>query len=491
MIKKTLKRLNKYNFEVRHIVFLFSILIFFEIIVFLVFKSSLNEFVRDTREWYLQYTSNKMANTSVSSLEMLVETVRLNKNISEDERRKTIQKFDILLNQQIIEKDVEEICLFAKKGSRFFVVDDGEVIFNRYILKKNFIPPPSSEHRYAEKLLDSIKTEVIKLENQVTLIDEREAFNSFIPFVPDGVFSGILYIRSKPNFSSITSQFINNYDIIAFTFSLIILVGLFFMYLISSYTVRTRDKIRKDLFEEKEIHLQEKIEHEKESVFTRRIYHAHHKAEKVMGFITSDIRKISGNDEIKERVLKYSNFISRIIYDMKWYEPQISTIRNPIFNTDINKVILFLVDNLFNRLSISSTTFSIKTEFDKNFPVIHVNEFVIWEILEPLVQNSLVHNKEKKTEIKIRTSFDQSAGNGKIYISDNGRGIAEELLQEADGRKKIFHEQTSTKSRMQKNFGYGCFIAYNMTKRCGWGIDVKNLPDGGCEFAIEVLIPKS
>ena len=50
---------------------------------------------------------------------------------------------------------------------------------------------------------------------------------------------------------------------------------------------------------------------------------------------------------MKHRVVTYSNFISRIIYDMKWYDQDINTIVNPIFRTDINAVIDFVVKNVF------------------------------------------------------------------------------------------------------------------------------------------------
>ena len=41
-----------------------------------------------------------------------------------------------------------------------------------------------------------------------------------------------------------------------------------------------------------------------------------------MGFIKEDIVQLTSNsmEEMKYRILKYSHFVSRVIYDMKWYE---------------------------------------------------------------------------------------------------------------------------------------------------------------------------
>jgi len=72
-------------------------------------------------------------------------------------------------------------------------------------------------------------------------------------------------------------------------------------------------------------------------------------------------------------------------------------------------------------------------------------------------------------------------------IEDNGKGIASELLEKNEnGLKLIFVENTTTKSQGLQNSGYGCYIAYEMTRRCGWNIDAENLQNGGCRFTITI-----
>jgi sensor histidine kinase regulating citrate/malate metabolism len=118
-----------------------------------------------------------------------------------------------------------------------------------------------------------------------------------------------------------------------------------------------------------------------------------------------------------------------------------------------------------------------------------VNEFVAWEVIEPLIQNSIDHAGRSKVLIKISSAYDDSSNITSITISDNGRGIDPGLLEEENGIKRIFRENTSTKKVENKNSGYGCYLAYEIaTKRCGWQLDAKNNDDGGCSFIINISV---
>ena len=259
------------------------------------------------------------------------------------------------------------------------------------------------------------------------------------------------------------------------------------MYFISSYTVKERDDAQKLLLEEHKKNIKKQINYEKELVFTKRIYHTHHKAEKVMGFIKEDLRLLSPENinAVKYRVSKYSNFISRVIYDMKWFDPPVHTIRNPVFHTNLNEVIKFIVENIFLRVSSKSNVFEIEFETDNNIPLVPVNEFVVWEIIEPLIQNSIDHGGDQDIRVIIKTEYDEKTGKSKIIIRDTGKGILPELLEKNEnGIKYLFVENTTTKKPGLQNTGYGCYIAYEMSKRCGWEIDAENLPAGGTIFTI-------
>lgn len=485
---KILRKAEKYNFELRHISLLFMMIIVFEVVVFFVIKDSLGAFLNNTQDWYRRYSSDRIANSTANSFEMLIETIRLDAEVTANERKKMIQKFDVLMNQQLVEDDIIEVCLFFYYNKEFFIIDDGEVLFENFIERSGNISPPMNEYGKAKSFFNLVKNEILTNEIPKTVVDSNQVFHSFIPFVPEGEFSGIIYIQSKPNFSELEGEFLANYDLMSFSLSILILLGLLVVYNISSRIVKQKNKTQEELYEQKQKLLEERIKHEKEFIFTKRIYHANHKSERIMGFIQEDLAKVEGNDELSERISKYTSFISRVVYDMKWYEPPINTIRNPYYRTNVNDVIRFLVDHVFQRLTVETEAIKFKVELDPNFPVIGINEFVIWEILEPLIQNSLSHNSERNIEITITTEHNVAAGKSIIWVQDNGVGIKSDLLEkDADGVKMIFHENIKRENEFGDHFGYGCFIAYNMAvKGCGWKIDVENLSQGGCRFILEL-----
>ncbi|RMH60482.1 MAG: ATP-binding protein, partial [Calditrichaeota bacterium] len=121
-----------------------------------------------------------------------------------------------------------------------------------------------------------------------------------------------------------------------------------------------------------------------------------------------------------------------------------------------------------------------------SFPTLHINEYVVWEILEPLIQNSIDHAVDENIKIWLVTRFDPDKKRGLIEILDNGPGINHSLLEKNEqGIRKIFQENITTKTD-DENRGYGCFLAYEICLRCGWQLDVTNKPDGGAHFFIRI-----
>ena len=136
--------------------------------------------------------------------------------------------------------------------------------------------------------------------------------------------------------------------------------------------------------------------------------------------------------------------------------------------------------------------FDFQLSLDPALPLVHVNEFIVWEILEPLIQNSIDHGDRRRLTVSIRTCYDRTGGISTVTIADNGGGIKEELLQPGPkGVKRIFLDQESTKTEPGTHSGYGCYIAYQMAVgKCGWDLDAKNLPEGGCMFTITINQPE-
>lgn len=489
MKNQLFENLKRYHFGFKHLTVLFIGLIIFQLVLSYVHKASLHSFVENTQGWFQKHSAERFANLSTTTLELLLETSKLYTPVNETDKRRIIQFFDIILNQQVLQQNVEEICLLVNDGKKVRAIDDGRVLFSFIFNQKINLPDATNRHRQAIKLYDSVKTELIKTEQIINILSDKQTYHIFVPFVPSGEFIGALYMRNTADVSFIQREIVSNYEETSLIYSALFLLGLLTMYYISTYTVKERDETQKLLLEEHENRIKQVIEHEKEAMFTKRIYHTHHKAEKVMGFIKDDLRMLSPENinEIQYRVSRYSNFISRVIYDMKWYDPPVQTIRNSSFRTDLNEVIRFIVENIFNRTARKSGAFEIKLNLDKKVPLLGINEFVVWEVIEPLIQNSIDHGNDVELIIYVETKYDPQTNTSALLISDNGPGILPELMEKDEfGVKKLFLENVSTKTEGQSS-GYGCYIAYEISKqRCGWSIDVENLEDCGCKFTIGI-----
>ena len=488
--KKFLSKFSKYRFEIKHITIFFTVLILLQIVMVFVQKSSLNDFLKETQDWYKQYSAERLALITSTSMELLFENLFLNKSLSQIEDTKIINSFNVIFKQQLIQKAVNDICLILIRDKKIYVIDSGQKIesyLNGNLRPYNLYP---DSHHNAVDLFLSVKDKMRASEVIYSTLQNQKTYNILVPFVPDGEYLGVMYMKITPDFTFLTEEIGANFDKFSLIYTSLIFLGLIAIFLVSSQAVKERNEAQQELFEEHKELLKKEIRYEKESVFTKRIYHTHHKAEKIMGFIKEDVRQMNSEnlDEIKMRVITYSNFISRIIYDMKWYDQEVNTIINPMFKTDINKIIKFILKHVFLRISSKNDMFEFELDLDNCLPTVHVNEFVVWEILEPLIQNSIDHGNKKSVKINITTKCDKEKNISIITISDNGVGINEELLKVGEkGIKKIFMENVSTKINRDINSGYGCYIAYQMAVgRCGWELNAENLVEGGCQFTIKI-----
>jgi hypothetical protein len=483
------EKIKEYHFEFKHVTVLFIILFAFQLIITFINKAAVKNFLSSTQEWYQKDSAEEIANLTATSLELVMESIDPKNGINEEQSAKIIQSFDIIFSQQQLKHNIQGLYVLVRIGENIYAIDEGRTFYSFLIdhkitRKKNDPNTDKVILMYKKIEPELISNEVIK-----SVITDKKSINIFVPFVLRGEYIGAVYMKNTPDFSFISNQVISNYDETSVIYLSLILLGLLAMYFISSYTVKERDDAQKMLLDEHEVNIKKQINYEKELIFTKRIYHTHHKAEKVMGFIKEDLRVLSPENinDVKYRVSKYSNFISRVIYDMKWYDPPVQTIRNQIFRTNLNEVIKFIVDNIFLRITSKSNAYEIRLETDPQLPVVPINEFVVWEIIEPLIQNSIDHGGEKGLIIKCSTRYIPSENISLITIEDNGKGIDIELLKKNnEGVKNIFIENTTTKKSGLQNSGYGCYIAYEISKRCGWDLDADNIDSGGCKFIITI-----
>ena len=487
------KRLEAYHIEVQHIIVLFIIGLVFQMSLSFINNQSTNRLFKSSMDYYRKDSAERVADLTTTSLELLIENSRNLAPFNIETREDVVLSFDKLLSQQKLQRNIDEVYLLIDTYDSIIVVSDGNAIFDLYLgeghIHDNVVDSAARKamDHYTEHYLTLMEEEQI-----VSILEGNNTFFVLVPFYDRGEISGAAYMEITPEISGILNLLKSAYNQSSLLFIGLILMGFMAMFFIYSYTARERDQVQQQLFDQRANQIKQEIEHQKESLFTKRIYHTHHKAEKVMGFIKEDLRELSepNLDEVRARTTKYANFVSRVIYDMKSYDPPTHVIRNPMFRTDINEVIAFIVKNIFHRVYREGQTNAVVIDQDlaQNLPILHVNEYVIWEIIEPLIQNAIDHNAGRSLHIDIRTRLDSAGQAILIDICDNGVGFPDELLAiDADGVKMLFRESVSTKEGVS-NSGYGCYLSREISRRCGWELDANNNAGGGACFTIRAKL---
>ncbi len=482
-----IKRIREHSFELQHFIILFIILAIFQFALTYLNKFSSHSLLSKTMELYKKDSAEKIANLSTTTLELLLEN-NLDKDRSDINSEDIVEAFNIIFSQQMLQENINEICILISQDNRVYAIDDGYNLYSYFFLQQT----PSfqtEQHKFAVEKFQHIDSEIEQSEKIISVMGEDHSFYNFVPLVLRGEYQGAVYIKITPNIDSISQGISASYNQMSILFTSLIMFGLLAMFYITSFTVEERDETREMLFRENEKKLKRDVEYEKESLFTKRIYHVHHKAEKVMGFIKEEIRNLTADniETFKYVTSKYANFVSRVIYDMKWYDAPIHATRNPMFNSNINEILRFIVENIFNRVYGSDSGYQFEMDLDENLKNVSINEYVIWEVLEPLIQNCIEHN-ESDIVVTIRTRYDKKRRRGQIFIMDDGQGILPELLKrDDDGVQKIFKEHFTSKED-KVNSGYGCYIASEIAKRkCGWELYADNRDSGGA--IIKITIP--
>ncbi len=487
---KLAQKFESYHFEIQHILVLFIVVVVFQTALSFINSQSTHQIFQQAMEYYRRDSAERVADLTTTALELLIEHGRGDAPANGASRERTIQSFDKLLSQQMLQRNIDEVYLLVNQGGGIAALREGEEIYDLYL-------EPDSELR-VENQPAAANAILYYHENYQSLVDDEQivsslegnnTFHVLVPFYDKGEIAGAAYMRVTPDVAGFLTLIESAYNQSGVLFTGLILVGFLAMFFIYSYTAQERDEVQHQLFDQRSRQLREQVEHQKESLFTKRIYHTHHKAEKVMGFIKEDLRGLEDKNlnETRNRVTKYANFVSRVIYDMKTYDPPLHVIRNPIFQTNINEVIQFVVENIFQRVyQVSeSNAVSVKLDLDENIPLLHVNEYVIWEIIEPLIQNSIEHNIDHDLILEIKTRYESSNNFLTVEISDNGHGLSPDLLKEDEnGQKALFKESVSTKD-LDQSSGYGCYLAWEISRRCDWIIDARNKAEGGACFTLQ------
>lgn len=485
--------LRKYRIEIRHLTVLLLVLIAFQVIVLFLNQSALHDVFDQTQQWYRQDAAERIANLSATSIELLLESHPTRQTMNDDRAVQIVQEFNIIFSQQLLDKNVQSVCILIRGPEGLAIVDDGQQLFDLLYREGGRVQSDTIAHAEALRWYRTLEPRLRHTEQITTVVDDLGAFHVFVPFVPQGEYAGAVYMKSAPDLSFLTGALSAINDQTALVYAGLIFIGFLGMYVISTRTLRERNDALQALFDEQKRHLADEIHHQKETIFAKRIYHAHHKAEKIGGFIKEDLRAMTARnmEEVRHRIGKYASFIARVIYDMKWYDPPIQTLRGPMFSTDVNEVLRFIVDNIFRRVADATSTFRFDLDLDPDLPRVAVNEYVLWEIVEPILQNALDHAGVAGVVVQVLTTFDASTRRATIVVEDNGRGIRNDLLQpDSRGVQRLFLEHVSAASPGAKEHsGYGCFIAHEIaTQRLGWTLTAENIPGSGARFTFTFTV---
>lgn len=470
------KKISHYHFEVYHFIVLIIFVVFSQVMLSYLNMASTNDLLEKIMVFYKLETAERQTDFTTSSIELFLQK-DIFYSVKKTDSTHIIEAIDYLIYQQLLQKNVEDFCMIFYQDSEIIILDDGLSIFNYVFTNNHSFKKDNTKRENVIKYFEESSNDIFNKENITSHVENGKTFHVFVPFSKKGEVIGAIYQRITPDVENLSSTIRSSFNYTGAWISAIILFGLLIVFILTNYVVNERDTAQKALFKQKEKQLTQLIEARKEASFARRIYHAHHKAEKIIGFIQNDLLKIKGNNfkEITQKIKKYTNFIGRVIYDMKTYNPPVNVIRNQQFNTNLNELIKFVVKDVIQRTYRDNESVKFQFNFSEKFPIIKINEYVVWEIIEPLIQNSIVHNKDAEINIVISTITGKT---NKIEISDNGKGFDRFLLQpNKNNVKKIFQEKTSTKNE-SINTGYGCYIAYENCKKCGWKIDAINLKTG-------------
>jgi len=473
-----------------HFIVILLIIILSQILIPIINNRSTDKFLNKITEIYRWDVAERNADQTTASLELLFQRLHEIVNPPQELKLATIEAVDMIIFQQKMQRSVDDFCIILGRDDNIIFYEDGARLYDAIIPKnqKGYLTESGKRPEIKEwysKLIPQIYQEETIQYRQKT----GSNFEFLVPFAFRGEVIGAVYMKIKPEFELFTSSMLSSFRQSGLIFSFLIVFGLLGMFLMTSFLVHERDLAQELVFKQREIQLAEEIETRKEATFVRRIYHAHHKVEKIIGFAKEDLLSWPQNikPEISFRVNKYINFIGRVIYGMKTANPPVQVIRNPMFHTDINNLLKFIVDNIFRRVYKEGDQYIFNLNRDESCPVIHINEYVAWEIFEPLINNAIEHNKKQKTIITISTEYIVQPKQIYLEISDDGIGLKPEFLEkDKNSIQKIFREKTSIKE-ITDNSGYGCFIAYESCRRCGWNIEAAN-NEHGAKFTITIPV---
>jgi len=120
------EKLSRYQFEIRHIIVIFSILIAFQIILIFFQKATLSNFLQDTQSWFQKYYAKRLAFVTTTNIELLFENQQRLRARQDTSDAYIVNSLNVILNQQLIHRSVDDIYLILVKEQKTYVIDNGQ-----------------------------------------------------------------------------------------------------------------------------------------------------------------------------------------------------------------------------------------------------------------------------------------------------------------------------------------------------------------------------
>jgi len=181
-------------------------------------------------------------------------------------------------------------------------------------------------------------------------------------------------------------------------------------------------------------------------------------------------------DEFKNSVAKIEEHVERarkVVHNMLGYsrkmEPRLEDV-------DINDVINQTINILDNYSKDNKITIS--TDFSEELPIIGGNQSQLQQVFLNLISNAIdAIGKDGKIEITTQ----KTGTDIQVKVSDNGPGIPDDEIN------KIFDPFFTTKAK-GKGTGLGLWVIYDIIKKIGGTIDVRNKKGRGATFNVKIPI---
>lgn len=137
---RLLERYTKYQLEIRHFIIIILVLIAFQFIVLFMNHNSVQKVFVRSQEWYQQDAAERIAILTSTSLEMLLESKSSHRKFSETEVRNIIKDFNIIFSQQLLDKNVQAMCILIPRDSSVIAIDDGKQLFDFFFGDPKKVP---------------------------------------------------------------------------------------------------------------------------------------------------------------------------------------------------------------------------------------------------------------------------------------------------------------------------------------------------------------